>query len=93
MAIVIPYLTRIAEEYTLIGDFPAQEKCLNRVLELDPDNVAAFAGLAFAPGRKLTEAEAVRLRKMADDKTVDPETRISIGFALGDYYRYAKKLR
>jgi tetratricopeptide (TPR) repeat protein len=87
----VPYLLNIAEEYTLIGDFPAQEKCLNGILELDPDNVSAFAGLAFAPGRQLSEAEAVRLRKMADDKTVNPETRVSIGFALGNYYRYAKK--
>jgi len=87
----ISYLTRIADEYTLIGDFPAQEKCLTRVLEIEPDNVTAFAGLAFAPGSRLTEAEAVRLRKMANDNAVDPETRTSIGFALGNYYRYAKK--
>ena len=87
----ISYLTRIADEYTLIGDFPAQEKCLTRVLEIEPDNVTAFAGLAFAPGRRLTEAEAVRLRKMANDNAVDPETRTGIGFALGNYYRYAKK--
>jgi len=87
----IPYLTRIADEYTLIGDFPGQEKCLSKVLEIDPDNILAFAGLVFAPGRKLAEAEAVRLRKMANDKTVDPETRVSIGFALGNYYRYAKR--
>lgn len=87
----VPYLLKIADEHTLIGDFAAQEKCLNRVLELDPDNFGAFAGLAFAPGRKLTEADAVRLRKVANDKTVDPETRVGIGFALGNYYRYAKK--
>lgn len=87
----VVYSYRIAHQYTLIGDFEAQEKCLNRVLELDPDNVAAFAGLAFAPGRKLSEQEAVKLRRLADDKSVEPETRKSIGFALGDYYRYAKK--
>ena len=40
----------------------AQERCLNKVLQLDTDNILAFAGLAFAPGRKLTEADAVRLR-------------------------------
>ena len=85
------YLVRIAGEYSLLGDFQAQEECLNRVLEIDPDNVAAFSGLAFAPGRKLTEADAVRLRKLADEKTVDTESRRSISFALGDYYRYAKK--
>ena len=87
----ISYLLRIADEYTLIGDFPAQEKCLNRVLEIDPDSVAAFSGLAFAPGHKLTEADADRLRKIANDKRVEPEIRTNIGFALGNYYRYAKK--
>ncbi len=84
-------LTKIAEEYTLIGDFDAQEKCLNRALELEPGNVAAFAGLAFAPGRKLTETDASRLREMADEKTGNPETRTRISFALGDYYRHVKK--
>jgi tetratricopeptide (TPR) repeat protein len=87
----IPYLIRIADEYTLIGDFSAQEKCLNRVMELEPDNVAAFAGLAYAPGRKLAESEALRLGKMANDKTIDLEVRTGIGFALGNYYRHAKK--
>lgn len=85
------YLTRIAHQYTLIGDFESQELCLNRVLELDPENVAAFSGLAFAPGRKLSEQEALKLGRLAEDKRVDAETRKSIGFALGDYYRYAKR--
>ncbi|MCB1725710.1 MAG: sulfotransferase [Gammaproteobacteria bacterium] len=87
----ITYLLRIAHQYTLIGDFAAQEKLLNRVLEINPDNVGAFSGLTLAPGRKLSEDDALKLRRLADDKSVDTETRTSIGFALGDYYRYAKK--
>ncbi len=89
----ISYILRIANEYTLIGDFPAQEKCLNRVLELDPENVNAFSGLTVAPGRKISDDETSRLRTLADDKSVDADSRRSIGFALGDYYRYAKHLR
>ncbi len=85
------YLARIANQYTLLGDFEAQEKCLSRVLEIDPENVAAFAGLAFAPGRKLSEQEALRLGRLAEDKGVDADTRKSIGFALGDYYRHARR--
>lgn len=84
------YVTRIAHLYTLVGDFESQEKCLHHVLEMDPDNVAAFAGLAFAPGRKLTDTEAGRLKKLADDKSVPSEARTSIGFALGNFYRYKK---
>ena len=87
----VSQLLRIANQYTLIGDFETQEKCLNRVLQLDPHNVGAFSGLAFAPGRKLSEDDASRLRALADDVSIDVDTRKNIGFALGDYYRYAKR--
>jgi len=87
----IPYISRIADLYSLIGDFEAQEDCLNRVLELDPHNVEAFAGLAFAPGRKLTGDKVANLRRLADDRSLDADTRTSIGFALGNYYHHAKK--
>jgi tetratricopeptide (TPR) repeat protein len=87
----VGFLGKIAEEYTLIGDFASQERCLNKVLELQPENVAAFSGLALAPGRKLTEADAARLRRMADDKKIDSEIRTGIGFALGNFHRHLKE--
>ncbi len=87
----ISYITRIAELYSLLGDFEAQESCLKRVLELDPDNIDAFAGLAFKPGRGLADDKVARLRKLAEDKNVDAKTRSGIGFALGNHYHHAKR--
>ena len=59
-------LYEISEQYTLLGDFEAQERCLRRSLEIDPHSVAAFAGLAFAPGRQLSDSDAQRLRRLAE---------------------------
>ena len=84
-------IARIAGQYTLIGDFESQERCLREILEIDPENVAAFAELAFAPGRRLGADDAQRLRAHADDPKLDVDTRIQIGFALGNYYRYEKR--
>ena len=84
-------LYEISEQYTLLGDFEAQERCLRRSLELDPHSVAAFAGLAFAPGRQLSDSDAQRLRRLAEDPSVDAGTRVRIGFSLGNYYHYAKR--
>jgi tetratricopeptide (TPR) repeat protein len=83
-------LLRIARQCTLLGDFSAQEGCLNRVLEKDPKNVAAFAGLALAPGRTLDSGQAERLAEIAEDRTAEADTRSAIGFALGDFYRHEK---
>lgn len=87
----IAYILKIAYEYTLIGDFQAQEQCLEAVLRLDPENAGAIAGLVIAPGRKVTEEEVHRLDKVANDKNVEASTRSGIGFALGDFFRHAKK--
>lgn len=88
----IYYLGRIAHQYTLIGDFAAQERHLKRMLELDPNNIEAFSGLAFAPGRKIDDKDAIRLRAVADDGNVDANIRTFIGFALGDWYRQKKSV-
>ncbi len=85
------YLYDVARQFTFIGDFAAQERCLHRVLELEPDHAGAFAALLIAPGRKLTDGDVAKLRKLADDKSVDSETRRRIGFSLGNHYRYAKQ--
>jgi len=73
----------------VIGDFTGQERYLKRVLELDPGNVSAYASLLFAPGRALADADVGRLRRLAEDASVDAETRVTIGFALGNHYRHA----
>jgi len=87
----VPYINRIAQLYSEIGDFEAEETCLNRVLELEPENIEAFAGLVFAPGRKLTEDKVAGLRKLVDGKGADAEVRSRIGFALGNFYHNAKQ--
>jgi tetratricopeptide (TPR) repeat protein len=81
-------LLRIADLYSMIGDFNAQAACLRRVLTINPDSVAAFAGLAFVPGRKLDKAEVDKLRSIALDRSVDTETRLRVSFSLGNHYRY-----
>lgn len=84
-------LNDIARQFTFIGDFAAQEKCLKQVLQIDPDNVAAYTALLIAPGRRLTNDDVVKLRKFAEDKAVDADIRRRIGFALGNHFRYAKQ--
>lgn len=84
-------LRRIANLYAQIGAFDAQERCLQRVLELDPENVTAFAALTFIPGRSLSDRDIERLREYADDDRVDLSDRVDIGFALGNHFRHAKR--
>lgn len=84
------YLLRIADEYTLIGDFDLQESILRKVLALDPGNVDAFHMLAFAHGRTIEPEDVCRLCEFAEDSKVEVETRIRISFSLGNHFRYAK---
>ncbi len=84
-------ILNIAREYSDIGEFQSQEACLRKALSINPDYVEAIVALAALPGQQLDDADAARLRKLADDRGLDAATRRSIGFGLGDYYRYAKR--
>lgn len=84
-------LLRIANLYSMVGDFAAQQGCLARVLEIDPENVHAYSQLAFVPGRALSERDVQRLCVVAEDAAMDSENRSAIGFALGNHFRHAKR--
>jgi len=83
-------LLRSAQAFSLIGDFDIQEELLLRVLELDPDNMAAQSALAFVPKRKLADEDVSRMEKRINDIELDRGTRCRIGFALGNHYRNIK---
>jgi len=83
-------LLRAAQAFSLVGDFNIQEKLLLRVLELEPENMAAQSALAFVPKRKLANEDVSRMEKRINDIELDRNTRCRIGFALGNHYRNIK---
>lgn len=85
----VPLLSRIAAQYSVIGDFDAEERCLRRILELEPGEPAAYTRLALAPGRAIAPAELVRLQGLLRDSSLDPQLRSRIGFALGSFFNHA----
>jgi tetratricopeptide (TPR) repeat protein len=83
-------LNAIAAEYIVLGDFEAQERCLERVLEIEPGNPRAFGLLAQVPGRNVDAGQLRRLEQIADATDVDVSARRQIAFTLGDNFRQAK---
>jgi tetratricopeptide (TPR) repeat protein len=73
----------LAFNMAALGQFDEAIACHRHVLELDPDNAEAQRGLIAAGEHIENAAELARLRAAADDPTLLPGKRISLGFALG----------
>lgn len=83
-------LLKIARTDGRLGDFVSQEEKIRKVLEIEANNVSAYALLAQIPGRQLSELEIKRIRKLAGNNSLDNSARSQLSFALGDFLHQQK---